>query len=125
MVYARAADVNVYIKRNFAPLDDRVHSIVLIESQMPNIIIAAKTNLDSVLPKPYVELAIRISKGAAEFLKNDLVAATAEVRDERVKAELIDSNRKAISALTDYATWLEREKLPKASTDFARSEEHT
>jgi len=119
MVYARAADINVYIKRNFAPLDDRVHSIVLIESQMPNIIIAAKTNLDSVLPKPYVELAIQISKGAAEFLKNDLVAATAEVRDERVKAELIDSNRKAISALTDYAAWLEREKLPKASTDFA------
>ena len=119
MVYARAADINVYIKRNFAPLDDRVHSIVLIESQVPNIIIAAKTNLNSVLPKPYVELAIQIAKGATEFLKNDLVAATADVRDERIKAELIDSNRKAISALTDYATWLEREKLPKASADFA------
>jgi len=119
IVYARAADINVYIKRNFAPLDDRVHSIVLIESQVPNIIIAAKTNLNSVLPKPYVELAIQIAKGAAEFLKNDLVAATADVRDERIKAELIDSNRKATSALTDYATWLEREKLPKASADFA------
>jgi len=119
MVYARAADINVYIKRNFAPLDDRVHSIVLIESQVPNIIIAAKTNLDAVLPKPYVELAIQITKAATEFLKNDLVAATADVRDDRIKAELIDSNRKATSALTDYATWLEREKLPKASADFA------
>jgi len=28
MVYARAADVNVYIKRNFAPLQDRVRSLV-------------------------------------------------------------------------------------------------
>jgi uncharacterized protein (DUF885 family) len=119
MVYARAADINVYIKRNFAPLDDRVHNIVLIESQVPNIVIAAKTNLDPVLPKPYVELAIQIAKGAAEFLKNDLVLATADVKDERVKAEFADANRKAIAALSDYATWLEREKLPKANADFA------
>jgi uncharacterized protein (DUF885 family) len=52
MVYARAADVNVYIKRNFAPLEDRVHNITAIESQVPNILIAARTNLDPVLPKP-------------------------------------------------------------------------
>jgi len=46
MVYARAGDVNVYIKRNFAPLEDRVRSLVAIESQIPNILIAARTNLD-------------------------------------------------------------------------------
>src|SRR5438132_9259941 len=55
MVYARAADVNIYIKSNFAPIEDRVHSIVAVESQVPNILIAARTNLDAVLPKPYVE----------------------------------------------------------------------
>ena len=54
MVYARAADVNVYIKRNFAPLEDRVRSLVAIESQIPNILIAARTNLNDVVPKPYV-----------------------------------------------------------------------
>ena len=123
MVYARAADVNVYIKRNFAPLEDRVHSITLIESQVPNIIIAARTNLDAVLPKPYVELAIQVAKGSAEFLKKDLVAAVADLKDDRVKAEFIESNRRAATALSDYAAWLEREKLPKASADFAIGEE--
>src|SRR5436305_6033679 len=73
MVYARAADVNVYIKRNFAPLEDRVRSLVAIESQIPNILIAARTNLNEVVPKPYVELAIQIAKGSADFLKKDLV----------------------------------------------------
>ena len=57
MVYARAGDVNVYIKRNFAPLEDRVRSLVAIESQIPNILIAARTNLDEKLPKPFIELA--------------------------------------------------------------------
>src|SRR2546429_1189758 len=83
VVYARAADVNIYVKRNFAPLEDRVHSIVAIESQVPNILIAARTNLDPVLPKPYVELAIRVAKGSADFLRKNLVEAVAELRDER------------------------------------------
>jgi uncharacterized protein (DUF885 family) len=123
IVYARAADVNIYIKRNFAPLEDRVHSIVAIESQVPNILIAARTNLDAVLPKPYVDLAIRVAKGSADFLRKNLVAAVADLKDERIRTEFLEANRRAAAALTDYAAWLERDKLPKATADFALGEE--
>jgi uncharacterized protein (DUF885 family) len=123
MVYARAADVNVYIKRNFAPLEDRVRSLVAIESQIPNILIAARTNLNEVVPKPYVELAIQIAKGSAEFLKKDLVAAIGNLKDEQLRGAFHEANRKGANALNDYAAWLEREKLPKASMDFALGEE--
>jgi uncharacterized protein (DUF885 family) len=123
MVYARAADVNVYIKRNFAPLEDRVRSLVAIESQIPNILIAARTNLNDVVPKPYVELAIQIAKGSADFLKKDLVAAVGKLKDEQLRVAFHEANRKAANALNDYAAWLEREKLPKASLDFALGEE--
>ena len=123
MVYARAADVNTYVKRNFAPLEDRVHSIIAVESQVPNIMIAAKTNLNPVLPKPYVELAIQIARGSAEFLRKDLVVAVADLKDERLRTDFLESNRKAAGALTDYAGWLERERLPKATADFAIGEE--
>jgi uncharacterized protein (DUF885 family) len=123
MVYARAADLNIYIKRNFAPLEDRVRAIVAIEGQVPNIMIAAKTNLDPVLPRPYVQLAIKIARGSADFLRKNLVQAVAGLKDDRLKAEFQDSNRKAAAALTDYAGWLERERLPKANTDFALGEQ--
>ncbi len=123
MVYARAADVNVYIKRNFAPLEDRVRSLAAIESQIPNILIAARTNLNDVLPKPYVELAVQIAKGSADFLKKDLVAAVGNPKDEQLRVAFHEANRKAANALNDYAAWLEREKLPKASMDFALGEE--
>ena len=123
IIYARAADVNVYIKRNFSPLDDRVHSIIAIESQIPNIMIAAKTNLDQVLPKPYVELSIKIARASADFLRKDLVEAIADLKDERQRADFLESNRKAAAALTDFAAWLERERLPKANGDFALGEE--
>ena len=123
MVYARAADVNIYIQRNFAPLDDRVHSIVAIESQIPNILIAARTNLDPVLPKPYVELAIQIARGSADFLRKNLVEAVTDLKDELIRSQFLEANRKAALALTEYAGWLEREKLPKATDDFALGEE--
>src|SRR6478672_9306471 len=123
MVYARAGDVNVYIKRNFAPLEDRVRSLVAIESQIPNILIAARTNLDEKLPKPFIELAIQIARGSADFLKKDLVAAVSGIKDEQLRVAFQAANRKAANALSDYATWLEREKLPKATLDFALGEE--
>jgi uncharacterized protein (DUF885 family) len=123
MVYARAADVNVYIKRNFAPLEDRVRSLIAIESQIPNILIAARTNLNDVVPKPYVDLAIQIARGSADFLKKDLVAAIGNLKDEQLRVAFHEANRKAANALNDYAAWLEREKLPKASMDYALGEE--
>ena len=123
MVYARAGDVNVYVKRNFAPLEDRVRSLVAIESQIPNILIAARTNLDEKLPKPFVELAIQIAKGSADFLKKDLVAAVSGLKDDQLRVAFQTANRKAANALNDYAMWLEREKLPKATLDFALGEE--
>jgi uncharacterized protein (DUF885 family) len=123
MIYAGAVDVNVYIKRNFAPLEDRVRSLVAIESQIPNILIAARTNLNDVLPKPYVEVAVQIGKGSADFLKKDLVAAVSGLKDEQLRGAFLNANRKAANALNDYAAWLQREKLPKASLDFALGEE--
>src|SRR5438046_6127559 len=123
MVYARAADVNVYIKRNFAPLEDRVRSLVAIESQMPNILIAARTSLNEKLPKPFVELSIQIAKGSADFLKKGVMAAVSALKDEQLRLAFQEANRKAANALNDYAAWLEREKLPKASLDFALCEE--
>jgi uncharacterized protein (DUF885 family) len=123
MVYARAADLNIYVQRNFAPLEDRVRSLVAIESQIPNILVAARTNLNDVVPKPYVELAIQIARGSSDFLKKDLVAAVGVLKDEQLRAAFQNSNRRAANALSDYAGWLEREKLPKASLDFALGEE--
>jgi uncharacterized protein (DUF885 family) len=123
MTYAHAIDLNIYVARKFAPLEDRVRSIIAIEAQAPNIMIAGKTNLAENLPKPYVELAIQIARGAAKFLQKDLLEAIKDLKDEKLMAAFSSSNRKAVAALNDYANWLEREKLPKATADFALGEE--
>jgi uncharacterized protein (DUF885 family) len=119
MTYARAIDINLYIKRDFKPLEDRVRDIVTIEDQTANIMTAGKTNLADVLPKPYVELAIQVANGSADFLEKDLAAAVKDVTDEPLMAAFLDANKKAAAALRDYAAWLTKEKLPKATSEFA------
>jgi uncharacterized protein (DUF885 family) len=123
MTYASAIDVNVYVKRKYAPIEDRVRSIIVVENQAPNIMIAAKTNLAGVLPKPYVELAIQIARGSSDFLKKNLIDALSELKDESLRAAFMQANRRAATALADYAAWLEKEKLPKATPQFAIGEE--
>src|SRR5205823_2348296 len=123
LTYARAIDVGVYAKRKYAPIEDRVRSIVMVENQASNIMIAAKTNLAEVLPKPYVELAIQTARGASEFLKKDLIESLADLKDETLRATFLQSNRRATAALTEYAAWLEKEKLPKATPEFAICED--
>ncbi len=119
MTYASALDVNIYIKRDFKPLEDRVRDIVTIEDQAANIMTAAKTNLAPALPKPYVELAIQIANGSADFLEKDFAAALKDVKDEALMSAFRDSNQKAAAALRDFAVWLTKERLPKAIPDFA------
>ena len=119
MIYARALDLNTYLKRDFKPLEDRMRDIVTIEDQAANVMTAAKTNLAAVLPKPYVELGIQVANGSADFLEKDLAAALKDVKDEQLTAAFQDANKKAVASLRDFAGWLTKEKLPKASADFA------
>src|SRR5208337_2378915 len=75
MTYTGALDVNIYIKRDFAPLQTRVRSIISILNQVPTLLEAARANLVEALPRPFVETAIDEADGQADFLGKDLVEA--------------------------------------------------
>ncbi len=118
MLYAGAIDVSLYIKRDFAPLEDRVRSIIAIEKQAPTILSHARKNLREVLPLTVVKTAINIAKGSADFLGKDLVTALKDLKNESLRKEFETVNSLAIKELNDYAGWLESERLPKADNSF-------
>ena len=123
MTYAGVLDVNIYIKRNFAPLEARLRSIIAIEKQAPKVIAAAKANLEASLAKPFIETAIEVADGSADFLSKDLVEALKEVKNEQLLTEFKAVNQRAIGELRSYVTWLKGEKLPKAHTRYALGRE--
>lgn len=123
MIYADAFKVSIYVKRNFAPLEDRLRSIIAYEKEAPIIFATAKSNLVDSLAKPYVETAIQIAKGSSEFLANDLIIAVKEVKDDSLMAAFKTANSKAISELRAFAAYLEKEKLPKSHNNYALGRE--
>ena len=113
MTYAGALDVNIYIKRDFAPLEDRVRSVIAILNQAPQIMSAARANLVESLPRPQVETAIEEAEGTADFLGKDLVAALKDVTNESLMAEFNAANQRAIDEVRGYAAYLKEQKLPQ------------
>lgn len=119
MTYAGALDVNIYIKRDFAPLEQRVGSLVAILRQAPKIFSDARANLEPSLARPFVETAIAIANGSADFLGKDLVEALKEVKNAALLAEFNAANQRAVAELRSFVKWLENEKLPGAHSNFA------
>jgi uncharacterized protein (DUF885 family) len=123
MTYAGVLDVNIYIKRNFAPLQERVRSITSILNRAPDVFTAARANLAESLPRPQVELAIEQANGAADFLGKDLVDALKEVKDEKLMGEFQAANSRAIEELHKYVSYLKDQKMPKANDRYALGRE--
>jgi len=119
MTYADVLDVNIYIKRNFAPLDQRVRSIISILNEAPKVMAAARANLAASLPKPLVETAIDVADGLADFFEKDLVDALKDVKDVRLMAEFKATNDRAVAEIRGYVKYLKEVKLPKANNHFA------
>ncbi len=119
MTYAGVLDVSIYIKRNFAPLEERVRWISAILNQAPKIFAAARANLADSLPQPQIETAIDQANGAADFLSKDLVAALKAVKNETLMAEFNAANQRAIDELHGYVAYLNEQKLPKANENYA------
>jgi uncharacterized protein (DUF885 family) len=123
MTYAGALNVNIYIKRGFAPLAQRVGSIVAILNQASNLFAAARANLAGDLPKPFVEIAIEVAQGSVDFLGKDLVEALKDFKDEPLRAQFDAANARAIAELRGYITWLKEQKLPGANDRYALGRE--
>ncbi|HEY3251600.1 MAG TPA: DUF885 family protein, partial [Ignavibacteria bacterium] len=124
MSYAGVFDVNIYIKRNFAPLKDRVRSIISILNEAPKVYTDAKKNLADSLPEPYIKTAILIAKGTADFLGKDLLIALEDIKNDSLMKEFGPVNKKAIEEINSYAMYLEKEKLPKANKNFPLGREN-
>ena len=122
MTYAGAVDVNLYIKRDYAPLEERLKHVIAVEKEIPHVFAAANENLAGSLPKPYIQTAIEIAKGAADFFKGDLLTALKDVKNDSLMANFKTVNDAAVDAINKFVLYLQKEKLPKTNNDYAIGE---
>ncbi|KFA91613.1 hypothetical protein Q664_20720 [Archangium violaceum Cb vi76] len=108
-------------QREFAPVEERVRSLLARLERIPAVVASAKANLRDV-PKPWAEQGLRDTRGTVGFLRSDLPKALESQGLARVDAalrqELSVALARAVSEVEDFARWQERELLPKANGDF-------
>ena len=121
MQYAGVAGsaVDDLMKRNFAPAPDRLRSVVARLKAVPAICAAGKANVKNP-PKEFTTLAIRMAKGSAGFLSGGVADwAKASGADAALMKEFTETNGKAVAALNDFATWLEKDLAPRSNGSYA------
>ena len=106
------------IKRDYAPAEQRMRSMIERARAMPAALAAARVNLADP-PRVYVEIAIEQIDGTRELFRSAVVDAFAEVKDAALQAELKAANDAVIVALDDYKAWLQKEVLPTAKGQYA------
>ena len=108
------------IKRNFAPAADRLRSLIAREKLMPAVYAAGKTNVVNP-PREFTDLAIRVSKGSVGYFSGTVSdwAKEAAGSDAVLAKEFADANGAVIAATRDFATWLEKDLLPRSKGNYA------
>jgi uncharacterized protein (DUF885 family) len=105
------------MKRNFAPPEERLRSVIARERQIPKAFEAARQNLRNP-PKIYTEIALEQLPDVADFYRKDVPEAFFAVKEPRLLAEFKESNQAVIDSLESYQKYLHDSVLPNANGDF-------
>jgi uncharacterized protein (DUF885 family) len=118
--YSGAVTSSIFslIKRNFAPPEERLRSVIAREKQIPRALMQARATLRNP-PKIYTDIAIEQMPGNIDFFQDTLPAAFTDVKDTNLVAEFIRVNEAAMAALKNYQDWLRKDLLPRSHGTFA------
>ncbi len=120
--YAYRISADIYIDRDYAPIETRIVAYTRYVSQLPAMLETIRANLQPPLPAPYIETAHAIFSGTADYLSNTVPGLFAAVEDEQLQRQFAASNSAAAEAAAQMASWLEAQRAT-ASDDYALGEE--
>jgi uncharacterized protein (DUF885 family) len=116
--YMDRIDPDMYLNRNYAALDVRMKAYIKYARGIPKMANDIKANLQSPLPKTYVELGIAQFGGLAEFYSKKVAPTFASVNDPDLQKQLTEADTAAAQAMDALKRTLE-EYRKQANDKFA------
>lgn len=113
--YLGNIDPDMYLSRDYAPLDVRMKAYVKYAQRIPKMAADIQANLKGPLPKTYLELGIADFGGFADFYKRDVAPVFAPVNDPALQKQLADADEAAANAMANLRAYLE--SLRKTAND--------
>jgi len=119
--YLDRLDPEVYLSRDYAPLDKRLPGYIGYARAIPAIARDIRANLRTPMAKTLIERGIAGFGGFAEFFRHDVPKVFAPVKDEQAQKDLAEANAAAADAMDGLKTWLASER-EHSTGDFALGE---
>jgi hypothetical protein len=113
--YLGNIDPDMYLSRNYAPLDVRMKAYIKYAQAIPKMVTDIQANLVGPLPKTFVELGIADFGGFADFYTKDVAPIFASVNDPALQKQLADADTNAAVAMGNLKNYLIG--LRKTATD--------
>lgn len=114
-------DPNTYLSMPYAPAETRLAAFVRYARALPTALAQIRANLETPLPRSYIDYAVLGFDGFAEFFRSEVPAAFAEVHDEAKQKELNEVLATAAQGMSDLARWLDAQR-GSATEAFALGE---
>lgn len=111
-------DPNTYVSVPYAPAEKRLRAFIEYARAIPNAVRQIRANLQTPLPRTFVEYGMRGFAGFAEFYRTDVVQAFAEVKDPQLQEQLRAAIEPAANAMQEMSGWIEAQR-PQATEDYA------
>jgi uncharacterized protein (DUF885 family) len=118
LFYSRACDASLYVKRRYAPVEQRAVAAASHVEAIPRLLKQARSNLDRVLPRPRLTTAIEVYRGFLEFLEKNL-APELEEASAATRSRLAEALSEATAELRAFIVFLRDERLPLASEEYS------
>ncbi|MGB5337119.1 MAG: DUF885 domain-containing protein [Woeseiaceae bacterium] len=122
VAYAFSIDLDTYIDRDYAPLEERLVAYTKYASQIPAALKTMRGNLKPPMAAPHVETALNIFSGLADYMEDTVPGLFAAVEDEQLQRQFSAANSAAANAARETANWLEQQKAI-ATDEFALGEQ--
>ena len=123
LAFSGPLDVSDYIKRDYAPIERRVQALTEHLRQVPAYLTAARETLCRPVPRPFLDTAVEVYGGTAEFQETDLRQAVRAVSNAALRDQFEQANDRAIAALRQFTRHLEEVVRPTATEEFQLGEE--
>ncbi len=116
--FGHGLDPATYITVPYAPADERLRAFIEYAKAIPGALAQIRANLQTPMPRTFVEYGWRGFKGFADFYRNDVPQAFADVNDAALQAELRGVIEPAAQAMMEMSQWVESQRA-QATDDYA------
>ncbi len=118
MWYGGSIGPSVYVTRPYAPLAERLAAYTKYANNLPAALQQMRANLETPLPKTYVETAYGVTSGLAGYMADTVPDVFAGVQDAALQKAFEAANGRAVKALQSIAEWFNQQRA-EATDDFA------